>query len=843
MLRHVQINNLNRRYSARISANGSPSSNRDLGIGLSVAIGLFSLVAPSMAIASQAVYPNTDKDYRCVPAADGVSWDCTKASLPKSADLLSNMDIQPLENWNWLRNPSNGKPATSCHSYVEPARNWQSSHLNPANAKFRAKFARKTLDRKGNLILAGNAQFQQGNSSGQSSRIVYDARTGNLEMEGISTYRRPNEVYRANYVELKPRENEAFFESAQYLNYRTHARTEAARMEQTGDKLVMSNAKYTTCAPKRELWSIRGSEITLNYDTGTVSAKKASLRVAGIPVFYSPSMSFSLDDRRDSGILWPSVGYHKNVADVQAQYYWNMRENRDLTLGLRGIEDHGTMLQFDFRNLSEKGLTTYEFERLSDDKLLEIDRNYTNFQTDLRLNKYFSFKADYQDVSDRAYFSDFSIDSLDEKRLTSLGQFFELGADFGPLEIALRKEKLLALGENEHNYVREPELSINYRPQSGYFVEPILRAEHTEFDHRDSYANGGNKITGTRTWGEAGLRFPFEGRAGFIIAEAKGLSLSYELDDGDLIPLADDAPSISGTSTSVDMGLFIERNFKFARRPWVQTFEPRVFYLKRDVDDAVDQNQLPVFDTTEAPITYQSIFRDSRFTGNDRLDDADQFAVGFTSRIISTDLGQEVFRFGVGQVLYNEDVREIRLGNNFLNSRSVSEFAAEMVISPTKYTEISTEITYEPDQSTVSYGNFNVHYAGKYNSVFNMGYTYRREANFRNRNPVSDLPTEQFNISAALPLGKSWKAYGAYHQDVERKRTAERSLGFEYDSCCIRTRVTYQYGAEPEYNTLTPDQVLQDESLMLEFQLSGLGGFGDRIGKLLEERIFGYESK
>ena len=61
------------------------------------------------------------------------------------------------------------------------------------------------------------------------------------------------------------------------------------------------------------------------------------------------------------------------------------------------------------------------------------------------------------------------------------------------------------------------------------------------------------------------------------------------------------------------------------KQDYTQTLEPHFFYLRVP---AVNQPNIPIFDTSEPVFTYDSIFQTNRFIGVDRISNANQVGIG-----------------------------------------------------------------------------------------------------------------------------------------------------------------------------------------------------------------------
>src|SRR5690625_7619588 len=88
----------------------------------------------------------------------------------------------------------------------------------------------------------------------------------------------------------------------------------------------------------------------MNFAKGVGVARNARLEFKGLPILYSPWLSFPLDGRRKTGFLYPGFGYSTdNGLDLSLPWYWNIAPNQDATLTARWIERRGAMLGLQHR--------------------------------------------------------------------------------------------------------------------------------------------------------------------------------------------------------------------------------------------------------------------------------------------------------------------------------------------------------------------------------------------------------------------------------------------------------------------------------------------------------------
>src|SRR3546814_2666521 len=79
--------------------------------------------------------------------------------------------------------------------------------------------------------------------------------------------------------------------------------------------------------------------------------------------------------------------------------------------------------------------------------------------------------------------------------------------------------------------------------------------------------------------------------------------------------------------SSLDAGLYFDRNIRFRGDDYVNTLEPRLFYLNVPYRN---QDNLPIFDTGPMTFSWGQLFRDNRFSGADRQTDANQLTMAVT---------------------------------------------------------------------------------------------------------------------------------------------------------------------------------------------------------------------
>ncbi|MEE4109384.1 MAG: LPS assembly protein LptD, partial [Halieaceae bacterium] len=269
----------------------------------------------------------------------------------------------------------------------------------------------------------------------------------------------------------------------------------------------------------------------------------------------------------------------------------------------------------------------------------------------------------------------------------------------------------------------------------------------------------------------------------------------------------------------------------------VQTLEPRLFYLYSQFDD---QTANPDFDSAELTFNYNQLFRDTRFSGRDRLDDANQLALGLTTRFLDASTGEERFNASFGQIFYFTN-RRVRLDASDPElDRSSSEVAGELNFYPNERVSIRSNLQYDPSTGKMNSGNLIASYTEDQDTVVNVGYTFRRPVALVGNQPVTD----QFNLSTYYPINNNWRFFMAWSYSLEANRSVEDMVGIEYDSCCWQVRLLHLRYFDtvsdrvPDFDNPDLDR---EYATQVQFVLKGLGGFGTGVERLMTDLIQGFD--
>tara|TARA_Y100001970_G_scaffold208299_1_gene253830 strand:- start:7070 stop:9427 length:2358 start_codon:yes stop_codon:yes gene_type:complete len=728
-------------------------------------------------------------------------------------------------------------------------------------------------------VLQGDVLLRQGRLQARADQASFDQANAQAVLEGNVRLRDQGVLVLGDSASMRIDNGETRIDGVEYVVHDARARGTADTLRRRDDAvIVISDGSYTTCEPGQNTWSLHGKDIELDRETGWGEAKHVTLRVKDVPVFYTPYMYFPIDDRRQTGLLVPSFSYSSdNGTEIETPYYINIAPNYDATLYPRYLSERGLQMEGDFRYLHDDNEGTLTAAFLNDSDYGE-NRWLYGWQHEGGLQSRWSTEVDYTDISDPFYFQDLNT-ALDARSGTYVNQRAGLiyrgdgwrfqaavhGYELATITSVTPYERLPQLRLDGANWLGDTGLRFGYNAEYAYFDRNLGSGLLTGKDGiqldsagqpiltPDENLVGLQRATGHRVVVSPSISYPWRNSWAFITPKLRTQSTYYDLNfdsraDGFDYDGANNTPSSTIPVASLDTGLYFDRATSWFGRNLRQTLEPRAFYLYAADEDQDDQ---PLFDTNQNTFSYSSLFRDNRFSGNDRVADANQLSLGLTSRALEAN-GTERARASFGQVFYFRD-RNVQLLDTDGVARdadksSSSAYAAEAMYQVSDAWRVNADVIWDPDDSTSDAGSVFAHYQPEPRKVLNMGYRYRNNINTYNaltgafqRDPDSRI--DQSDLSFMWPLNPQWSLIGRWQHDFDQDRTLEAFGGLEYDSCCWKLRVINRYWVDyNEFESVATDDA--NRGIFLQLVLKGLGSVsGNEVDSLLDDGIPGYRER
>jgi LPS-assembly protein len=148
----------------------------------------------------------------------------------------------------------------------------------------------------------------------------------------------------------------------------THFYIRGDRIEKTGpDTYRAERASLTTCDGENPDWIITGRDVKVTIE-GYGSATHAVFRAGSMPVLYAPYFIFPVKTKRQTGLLFPEIGYADRKGFYWEQpFFWAINDQSDATITVSQMTDRGTKLGLEYRwALTEDSFGTIMADGLED---------------------------------------------------------------------------------------------------------------------------------------------------------------------------------------------------------------------------------------------------------------------------------------------------------------------------------------------------------------------------------------------------------------------------------------------------------------------------------------------
>ena len=654
-------------------------------------------------------------------------------------------------------------------------------------------------------VVRGDAVMRKADTTIRADTLEYYQPTDQAKASGNVRINRGGNLYEGPLLELKVERFEGFFQQPVYHFAQNDAHGEASRAEFLDDKhTVVFDATYTTC---RRLpgpswmpdWVLRAASITLDNDEEVGVAHGAYLSFKDVPVLPVPAISFPLTDKRKSGLLPLTAGFDNVSGTTLAlPYYWNIAPNRDATITPTLMTARGVDVGVTYRYL-EPGYSGRVFvDSMPGDKLRDLDRwgmvlaHTGTVQTGLPNVGPVAVALNINRVSDNNYWRDFtnSEGTLAQRLLPGDAS---AAWSSGPVSGTVHVLQWQVLQDPDSPiippYDRVPQITAHYGQNNMQGFDWAIDGDFTQFEANRQLTLQPNA---QRTFALAQISRPWLLPQGFVIPKLQLHAAAYQF-DARLTDGTQSATSVVPTF-SLDSGLVFERDSALWGRNFVQTLEPRAFYVNTPYHI---QSNLPNYDTGAADFNFASIYLENAFVGHDKIADNNLLTLGLTTRFLDPDSGTQFARFGLAQRLRFDEQQVTLNGTNNPAKPGLSDLLLGAEVNLDERWTLDSTTQYNPltDQSvraTVG-ARYN---PGNYR-VLNAAYRFQRNV------------SEQIDASWQWPLNDLWGdrgqdlgsgrgqgdgryyALGRLNYSLNQSSLVDTLLGVEYDAGCWLARVVF----------------------------------------------------
>ena len=642
-----------------------------------------------------------------------------------SAASLEEERVQTRLNWTPLKQIAKSERDERClkcrGKYTDPLADIDRSiSPNESDLEVSAGDSDITDD---TLFFSDAVTVTQGYRTLKAEAVTIDRVEQTVTATGPIEVREPGIVMHGDTISYNSVDEQAQLTDAEFVLYeqQLYGIAEEVTRDANGT-LTIDEGELTFCTPTDPSWLVSAESLEIDAITNTGEAWGARIDIKGVPILYLPWIQFPLSDQRKTGMLFPDISSDtRGGLDVTAPIYFNLATNYDATYSPRHIADRGFVHQLNARYLGEKsGYWDITGAYLNDDKLSSEPGKESRWLLNIKQTSTTSSRLrtsiDFSKISDNDYLKDLENNTLSAQRQTALLQQARVDWLADNWLLGVEAQQFQGIAEDlTDNYQRLPQVSAIWRGDRilGPLV-PVVNIQAANFD------TDFEKVRGQRLFHEVGVSLPISRSYGFLNTQVSHRGIQYRLKDPGVVETRDER--VKSWVASIDGGLTFERSSEFFGRSFTQTLEPRAHYLYASYDD---HSGIPDFDSAELTFSYRQLFRNTRFSGHDRLADANQLALGVTSRLIDPKTGLERVSLSLGQIFNFTDQRIRLTEGDAALTEDGSALALALDMTASERWSIQSNLLFDAYDKELDAANIRVSYQPIEDAVFNVGYTLR----------------------------------------------------------------------------------------------------------------------
>ncbi|MDX8380309.1 MAG: LPS-assembly protein LptD [Gallionella sp.] len=718
-------------------------------------------------------------------------------------------------------------------------------------------------DKNNKMEAVGNAILRKSDQTVHADRLLYDQRTGDAQGLGSVVLDQAGSTLSGPYLKLNLNTHAGYMKQPQFYlkEADSHGSGEILHI-QDKQHYTLEDATYTTCPADQQDWFIKMTSLEIDRSQQVGTAHHAWVEFMGVPFLYTPWMNFPLNDKRKSGFLAPIMGGStQSGSEITLPYYWNIAPNMDATIAPRMMLKRGVMLTNEFRYRQAGSSSVLQLDVLPNDVLAHRNR----IRIGVRHQQVFApgliGQLNYNQVSDNAYYRDLSnavnvtskINLLQDASLSYAGGWWNSTARLQHYQTLQNPAATIGVP-----YARLPQVTIN-AAQNYAGAHVSVMGEYVSFSHPE-------RVNAQRFVFIPSVSYPLIKTPGYYLTPKFTLHTTQYLMGKNNTALLPNASRVL-PMISLDSGATFERNVKLFGKKYLNTLEPRAFYVYVPYKN---QDALPVFDSGQAQFSFSQMFTENRLIGNDRVGDANQVTVAVISRFLGQHDGDERLKVSLGERF------SFKTPKVNLVAPTTTDYKSDILMAASGHLNsawsLNSEMQYTPGLSRIQHYNVTVRYRPEAGKVLNLGYRFVNNrlgvlipngvvATGSTRFNGIVYPTiwgmpyekvggktysvarpasRQINISGQWPLYHHLHAVGQWNYSFLDKRLLSGIVGLEYTQSCWTLRLVAHSFTVGALLTKAGIGSRKNTGIFLQLELNNFLSIGSNPLSLLRKRVPGY---
>ena len=280
--------------------------------------------------------------------------------------------------------------------------------INVLSDKGYRKIRDNSFEAVGNVIITHENQSIYGEKASMSMQ------TGDLNVVGHVRYIDPELTLYGSEINYNYLNNYLVIKNARVINqFYTILGKKIIRT--SSGELEGENAEYTTCKDCPESWSIFGKKVKVTFGE-YVKITDAYLKIKGVVVMYIPYIVFPIKKKRETGLLFPTIGLTDSEGfKFQQPFFWALGSNKDATITPSVWGKRGFGGEVEYRHiLGEKkwfhlnSMLSWDTEYRDNQSISNrLFRQYGQLEQQFKFGNNWGHYLYYQSVTDLDVFRDY----------------------------------------------------------------------------------------------------------------------------------------------------------------------------------------------------------------------------------------------------------------------------------------------------------------------------------------------------------------------------------------------------------------------------------------------------
>ncbi len=715
---------------------------------------------------------------------------------------------------------------------------WAQDLKMPGDAPVKIEADELSYDQERDLYVAqGNVSITYGDGVLTAARAEYNRKSNLATAEGNALLRMAQDSLAGDKIVVNVEDKTGVAYNSKAFYARNHFYIRGSRIEKTGESTYfIEEPVATTCDGDKPDWEIAGHSMNVTLE-GYGLMKDARLKARHLPVFYAPLVAFPAKTKRQSGFLFPYLGYSKDKdgLDIEIPFFWAIDPRKDATFFSRYMEKRGYKQGVEFRYYAgEKSFGTLYGDFMEDNRQVTetaavgsqsrdwqgMHRRwsyYLNHQTNF--DSQFYVRTDLRRVSDSWYFRDFNAHNyyLSNYAVSEKDPFrkvpFQGNESLPSLESSARIYKgwnnfsLMARVNSTDDFSAvNNDRTLQQYPEIVFtgIKQPFLSTPlYYEWTGNYDYFYRGEGQKGHYVDVAPTISLPFNvSRFAKVTPQITLREVYWNRDDSQA-----NSDNKSGNRTVYNAGLSISSRISRVFAVKIQNLDkikheikPEIFY---SYIPEVNQDNLPDFIPWVNSFMANSLSSNIGYTN--ALTEQNAVAWALTNTLTARAKNKsgansyiELLRFKLFQMYDINEAKKDMAGSN-TERRPVSDLGIELDLKPHPYVAFAARNKYNPYVGWKEM-NYDLGLSDWRGDHLTLGYRYTLDY------------LEEINMLLKVNLIRGFSGNLGLRLDRFNDRTVENTVGVAYRTQCWGVGVDY---------TKTYD----DERFMLKFSLAGLGVF------------------